>query len=463
MLGARRKIKMLRALVHLLVFLAGFAPSAQAAPAISLKVDGRVLTPDVPARLVAGRVVVPVRAVAEALGAQVEWQPRSKRVSLRGQGKEVSAVIGSRTAWRGGVAYRLEVAPYIQGGRVLVPVRFFAKGLGATVAWNGGRREVHILSRGYVPPAGEVWAYYYGRGASGGLELAAPNLTHVVIYSFTVDGNGNLVETNPYPEAQSLARAKGLPASVLIFQDDPQTLASLLGNPEARRNFIRQTVDLLRQRNYSGVNLDFERVPAGAREGYVQLVKALAAATRPMGKTLSLSLPAKESDAVSWQAGYDYARLGAAADRVVIMAYDQHHAGGLPGPVAALDWAERVTRFAAGQIDGEKLLLGLGSYGYDWPPWGRARALTPEQALSLAQSLGLTPQWDAAAAVPYFRYWDAAGGEHQVWYENEESLARKAALAAKYGLKGVAVWRLGFPSAGFWREVARAFRVRGAA
>lgn len=450
-------------LVWLAFFLVGLVPSALAAPSITLKVDGRVVRPDVPARLVAGRVVVPVRAVAAALGAKVVWEPRGKVVRLRGQGGEVKAVVGSRTAWRGGVVYYLEVAPYIAGGRVLVPLRFFAEGLGAGVIWDGSRREVHILSGGYVPPAGEVWAYYYGRGAAEGLELAAPALTHVVIYSFTVDGYGNLLETTPYPEAASLARAKGLVASVLIFQDDPQVLANLVGNPEARQNFIRQTAELLRQRNYRGVNLDFERLPAEARTGYVQLVKALAATTRSQGKVLSLSLPAKESDAVAWQAGYDYARLGAAADRVVIMAYDQHHAGGLPGPVAGLDWAERVVRFAVSQIPREKLLLGLGAYGYDWPPWGKARALTLQQALSLAQGLGLTLKRDPVAAVPYFRYRDAAGLEHQVWYEDEESLARKAALAAKYGLKGVAVWRLGFPTAGFWREVARAFRLQGKA
>lgn len=450
-------------LICLFFFLGVMAPPAVAAPPVRLKVDGRPLSPGVAPRLANGRVVVPVRAVAEALGAQVEWESRSRQVTLRREGREVRAWVGATAAWRDGVRYRLDVPPFIQGGRLLVPVRFFAEGLGAAVQWDGATREVHIASGGLVPSAGEVWAYYYGRGAQEDLEAAASHLSHVVIYSYSVDARGNLAETSPYPEARQTAHSQGLPASVLIFQNDPQALAALLGDAEARRTFVRQTVDLLRSEGYHGVNLDLEGVPPAARAGYVALVKDLAAAVRPMGKTLSLSLPAKESEDVAWQKGYDYAALGALADRVVIMAYDQHHPGGAPGPVAALDWVERVTRFAASQIPPEKLLLGLGSYGYDWPPWGRAKALTPEAALALAQSLGLTPAWHETAAVPHFRYWDAAGGAHEVWYENLDSLGRKAAVARKYGLRGVAVWRLGFPPEGFWRQIAQAFGVRGAA
>lgn len=72
-----------RFLVLALVLLAAYMPrGATAAPPIQLLVNGRALQPDVPPRIVEGRVLVPIRWVAEALHADVQWDARHRQVKV---------------------------------------------------------------------------------------------------------------------------------------------------------------------------------------------------------------------------------------------------------------------------------------------------------------------------------------------------------------------------------------------
>lgn len=402
--------------------------------------------------------MVPVRAVGEALGAQVDWNSAKREVTLSLDQQQVSARVGSLLALRNSVQYSLDQPPLILGGRVFIPVRFFAEGLGAGVTWYGASREVSIHSKGYTPAQGEVWGYYYGTSSKAGLEEADAALSHVIIYSFEVNSAGDLEETTPYPEVQDIARSKGIAASIMVFQNNKQVLQSLLLNPASRTNMANQIINLVKERDYAGVNLDLENVPASAREGYVALVKTLSELLKPLNKTISLSVPAKESDSVSWVKGYDYAALGAFADRVTIMAYDEHWSGGEPGPVASVDWVKKVAGFAASQIPKEKILLGIGAYGYDWVAGGSGQAVTIQKAESVAASKGVQPAWDQNAAVPHYNYQDDSGKQHQVWYENRDSLIHKVLLARDLGLNGLAVWKLGFPPLEFWQDIIRIFK-----
>lgn len=424
---------------------------------ILIRVNDNVISTEAPARMISNRVMIPVRSVSEALGGQVDWNNTEKRVTITSGSQRVSARIGNAAAQVNGTTYQLDVPPVIISGRLYVPIRFFAEGLGAGVTWYGSTREVHILSRGYTAPAGEIWGYYYGSGALHGLEEASTVLNRVVIDSFTVDDKGNLTEKHPYPQGLETAREKRLPVSIMIFQTDKQVLGTLLSSSTARSNFIKQIAELVQTRGYDGVDLDLEGVPENARQAFVQLTRDLKAVLKPMNKMLSLSLPAKENESISWRKGYDYAGLGAVADRVTIMTYDQHYSGGEPGPVAALDWVERVMRFASTQIPKQKLLMGIGSYGYDWPPTGKAQSVTVEKVRDLLQSHGVTPSWDQQAQVPHFSYVDDEGRRHQVWYENQDSLAKKVALAKSLGLRGLTVWRLGFPPPEFWEFAGQSF------
>ena len=63
---------------------------------------------------------------------------------------------------------------------------------------------------------------------------------------------------------------------------------------------------------------------------------------------------------------YDYEKLSAYNDYVVLMAYDQFNNSTGPGPVSAQKWIEGAVERAAKKIDAAKIILGIAGFGYDW-------------------------------------------------------------------------------------------------
>lgn len=83
------------------------------------------------------RTLVPIRIVTETLGGKIDWNGVTKEVTLNIDGKEIKMTIGKTLEKYG-------VAPVIIDGRTFVPVRFVADELGATVAWDDATKTVTI-------------------------------------------------------------------------------------------------------------------------------------------------------------------------------------------------------------------------------------------------------------------------------------------------------------------------------
>ncbi|MGE5560736.1 MAG: N-acetylmuramoyl-L-alanine amidase [Chloroflexota bacterium] len=104
-------------------------------PTVNLVINGKPITTDVPAQLIGERTMVPARAVFETLGAKVGWIDASRTVTVDYLDHAVSVRIGVRTATVDGRSVQLDVAPVIVGDRTLVPLRFIAESIGARVGW----------------------------------------------------------------------------------------------------------------------------------------------------------------------------------------------------------------------------------------------------------------------------------------------------------------------------------------
>jgi spore germination protein len=113
-----------------------------------------------------------------------------------------------------------------------------------------------------------------------------------------------------------------------------------------------------------------------------------------------------------------------------------------------LPWVEKVINYTLKSFHPKKVLLGIAAYGYDWS-WGKGKALQYNGIQNLIKSNKVAPKWHSVYKVPYFTY-KSWGVTHQVWYENSYSTSYKADLVKKYGLKGVAVWRLGYEDPNIW-------------
>ncbi|MEW6047835.1 MAG: stalk domain-containing protein [Bacillota bacterium] len=102
---------------------------------VKVFIRGKKMTFDVQPVIMQGRTMVPVRAIAEALGAQVEWDEDTRTVVVLKGDKAVLVPVGSPQARVNGAEVALDVPAVIVGNRTLIPLRFVSESLGAFVDW----------------------------------------------------------------------------------------------------------------------------------------------------------------------------------------------------------------------------------------------------------------------------------------------------------------------------------------
>lgn len=124
---------------------AQYAP-AYGTAGISVVVDGQLLSLDQPAAMNRGRVMVPLRGIFESLGAVVDYDPATRTIRATRGETEISLFTNSSRALVNGEVRILDAPPILLGSRVLVPLRFVSEALGAEVRWQAYNRTVNILS-----------------------------------------------------------------------------------------------------------------------------------------------------------------------------------------------------------------------------------------------------------------------------------------------------------------------------
>ncbi len=94
-----------------------------------------------------GRTLVPLRFVAEALDAYVDWLPSTRTVVIEtDSGTIIKVAIGSKTAYVDNQPRTLDVPAMIKGGRTFVPLRFVGEAMGAKVDWDSATRKIKVVN-----------------------------------------------------------------------------------------------------------------------------------------------------------------------------------------------------------------------------------------------------------------------------------------------------------------------------
>ena len=209
-----------------------------------------------------------------------------------------------------------------------------------------------------------------------------------------------------------------------------------------------------------GFRLILRRLPPGDRNNFSAFVTELQKALKAKDKVLNISIPAKFIDYPSdlWSGAYDYAAIGKVADQVVLMTYDEHGTGTTQGPIASHHWVDQVITYAVSKMPKEKIVMGLAVYSFDW---GTDKPTVPAylsftQSTEQAKKHGVEVLYNEAEQVPHYIY-TAGGVRHEVYLENNKSLAVKLDYAKKHQLHGVAIWRLGMEDPTMWDSVMKTF------
>src|SRR5579859_705697 len=227
-------------------------------------------------------------------------------------------------------------------------------------------------------------------------------------------------------------------------------IGDFLSDPAARQNFRKQLLLFLASDRFKGAALDFEEIPLKAQPGFNALVEELGADLHARGLRLYVNVPVSDRD-------YNYGRLAAASDGLVIMNYDQHQTTSAPGPVAAQDWFTSNLKQALKDIPKTKIICAIGSYGYDWALSAKTRKVVNvdtnnvQEAWLHASESGSDIDLDPDSLNPHFAYADENGARHQVWYLDGVTALNEMRAAREVGIRTFALWRLGSEDRSLWK------------
>lgn len=133
--------------LFLIFFPFGRSEAAEATPSqakIILNGKELALAENTEVTNIKGNVMVPLRIVAENLKYKVEWQPKTKGIVIKNEGKTIALNVNQQQALVNKKQVVLKVAPIIQNQSTVVPLRFVSEQMGLDVKWDNSNKIVHL-------------------------------------------------------------------------------------------------------------------------------------------------------------------------------------------------------------------------------------------------------------------------------------------------------------------------------
>lgn len=331
--------------------------------------------------------------------------------------------------------------------------------VGQTINIPGGNMKKDI----------EVNGYAIANITSDTLSRTLPYLTYLSIFSYQANRNGSL--TNLFEESLINSALSNSVAPMMVVTNiseegfDSDLARTILTNPAIQERLINNIISIVENKNYSGVNVDFEYLYPEDRESYNTFLRNLKGRLSEINKLLTVAVAPKYRDnqpGILYEA-HDYKAIGEIADRVIIMTYEWGYLYGEPMAISPYSEVEAVISYAVTRIPSEKILMGMPNYAYDWTlpftPGSSANAISNTRALDIALDRGANIMFDNKAKSPYFNYVDN-NQNHVVWFEDARSINEKLNIVDKYNLAGISYWTINNLYPVIWSVISNRYNIK---
>ncbi|MDD9270977.1 LysM peptidoglycan-binding domain-containing protein [Paenibacillus sp. GCM10023248] len=332
----------------------------------------------------------------------------------------------------------------------------------------------------YIPPAprkqAEVNAYLEPRGNEVSPVLiqasreASPHLTYLAPFSFRIQRDGTL-QAPPLDDLRGIAAQHGTTLMMVVTNLEKDQFSAELGHiiltDQTVQNRLLETIlTTAKELGFKDIHFDIEHLYPTDRDAYNRFLRKAADQIHQQGYLMSTALAPKTSAAQAgeWYSAHDYRAHGQISDFVVIMTYEWGYSGGPPMAVSPIGPVRKVLEYAVSEMPASKIMMGQNLYGYDWTlPFVKggpfAKAVSPQAAIDLARKYNAQILYDYTAQAPHFNYWDDAGKEHTVWFEDARSIQAKFRLLKELGLRGISYWKLGLKFPQNWLLLEENFQI----
>lgn len=239
-------------------------------------------------------------------------------------------------------------------------------------------------------------------------------------------------------------------------EDGIYYVANVLAHYDNRQKLIQNLVNEVINSGADGLNIDYEKIYEEIADDYLEFIRELSIACRKNQIILSVDTYVEQP----YNLFFDREELGAMADYLIVMGYDEHWAGDEEaGSVASMPYVKQGIDSAVAKVDKERVINGIPFFTRVWTENVDGVA-TDSQAVSMSvgekelANQGVTPVWLEDLGQYYGEY-PIAEGCIRVWLEEEQSVRTKLDYMKESGIGGVACWKLGLEKSSIWREIAQ--------
>lgn len=315
-----------------------------------------------------------------------------------------------------------------------------------------------------------AFTYVLGQDAVPVVSEVGDELTYLTPFAYLIQEDGSLV---PIDDEAAIGEAISngvVPMMVIVnftYNVAGRNLANkVLNNPDVINTLNNNIINIMKDKGYQGLNIDFEYVLPEDREAYNAYLEQTVEMLHNEGYFVSTSLAPKYTPyqpGILYEA-HDYPAHGILADFVVLMTYEWGWRGGQPRAISPINEIEKVLDYAVTVIPRDKILMGFQIYARDWKlPFKEgqvADTISVEAAMDIAYAHNARIQFDYLAQSPFFRYTDQEGNANEVWFEDARSAQAKFNTVKKYNLRGLSYWALGYPFTQNWVLLQENFDIK---
>ena len=329
--------------------------------------------------------------------------------------------------------------------------------------WENKILNPDLIYPGYVltipqkpKPEIEVNGFTYFLGTEGipVVRGAGPYMTYISPFAYLINEDGSLVNIDDEAAISEAYSQGAVPMMAIVnftYNVAGENIANVvLNNPDIVNTLQENLINIMKDKGYQGLNIDFEYVLPEDREAYNRFLESTVNRLHNEGFFVSTSLAPKygpEQQGLLYEA-HDYPAHGRLADFVVLMTYEWGWRGGPPTAISPINEMEKVLDYAVSVIPRDKILMGFQIYARDWKlPFQQgqeADTISIQQAMNIAYENLSEIKYDYVSQSPYFNYTDAEGNAHVVWFEDARSAQAKFDTVKEYGLRGISYWGLGY-------------------
>lgn len=417
-----------------------------------------------------GRVLIPLRDIFENMQAKVIWNNEKKEVNVELNNQKLSFLINSNFGTKNETEkFYFDVPAKIINGFTMIPIRAISNALEYNVFWDNSLRRVTIsknkdIENSKPTPKKDgikiVWdqiSTTKGNDAPGkrdainGLDVISPTWFAIKNENGDIEDKGSL-------EYAKWAKEQGYQIWGLITNSfNPKITHAVLSKENKRKKLINDVLALAKKYNLDGINIDFESVAKEDGDYYLQFIKE----ATPIFKQNNLVVSVDMYVPQKWTAHYHMKEVGEIVDYVIIMAYDEHHRNSKEsGSVSSIPWADLHMKKATELVPKEKLIMGIPFYTRVWTETKdkngnitvSSKSLKMDEAMNLLNQNNAKIIWDEKTGQYYGEY-ILNGNLNKIWLEEERSIEERMKIATKYDVKGVAFWKRGHENASVWNVI----------